>query len=336
MKTWMPMDGDAFQTQHGFIFYTFGYEHPPDRVTAFLKYIPEQRKQLFKLQYATRHWKLNSTALVRPKELYSYESFNGIMNGFRMHFPEYIYYCPFRNKELVCPKKAQIMKVYVPSQRLRMLLKEKLPDHLQKQTLELLSLLSAESGVSFDDFGLHGSLALNMQSEKSDIDLVVYGANNFRRLEASVNRLSQNSLSSFERRNRGEYEGRVFVYNAVKKPEEVTENYGDRKYLPLATVSFHCRVEDDSQAMFRPAVYRICEYQPLNLTSKLKNIMVPETVVSMIGCHRNVAKKGERLEVSGVLERVEDMALGKSSFQVVVGSGNNRYENISVVRSDST
>ena len=38
------MDGDTFVTKDGFIMNTFGYEHPDDRVFAFLKYIPAQYK----------------------------------------------------------------------------------------------------------------------------------------------------------------------------------------------------------------------------------------------------------------------------------------------------
>ena len=330
------MDGDAFQTREGFVFYTFGYEHPPDRVTAFLKYIPEQTKQLFNLQYLSRRWRLNSTELVRPQELYSYENFKSIINGFHAHFPKYIYNCPFRDKELLCPKKEQIKKIYMPNQRLKVLLKEKHPDNLQKQTLELLNLLSEESHVSLDDFGLHGSLALGMHSSGSDIDLVVYGSRNFRRLEASVNRLSQDDSPCAIRRNRGEYYEKVFVYNAVRKFEEVRESYGDYKYSSITSVSFHCRVEDDSQAMFRPAVYDIGNYRWLNSASKLRKDMIPKAVVSMVGCHRNVAKKSEYIEVSGVLERVKQVTTGRTRYQVVVGSGTNEHEYIHVIHSNSS
>jgi predicted nucleotidyltransferase len=34
------MDGDTFITREGFILNVFGYEHPENRVFAFLKYIP--------------------------------------------------------------------------------------------------------------------------------------------------------------------------------------------------------------------------------------------------------------------------------------------------------
>ncbi|MBS7634033.1 hypothetical protein KEJ34_00800 [Candidatus Bathyarchaeota archaeon] len=40
MGCWKPGDGGIVFTKGGFISYTFGYEHPPDRAFAFLKYIP--------------------------------------------------------------------------------------------------------------------------------------------------------------------------------------------------------------------------------------------------------------------------------------------------------
>jgi predicted nucleotidyltransferase len=322
------MDGDIFQTKEGFVFYAFGYEHPPDRATAFLKYIPKQLKRLFQLQYLTKHWKLNSIELVRPQELYSYENFNSIMNGFRTHFPEYIYNCPFRNKELVCPKKAQTKKVYVPSQRLKLLLNEKNPDGLQRQAVGLLKILSADSDVCLDDFGLHGSLALGNHSADSDIDLVVYGSGNFRRIEASINRLFEEGKFDSIGRNRGVFEDRSFVYNAVRKPEEVNTTYGDCKCLPLNQISFQCKVSRDNEAMFRPAIYRIHDFQPLNAASQLEKAMVPEIVASMVGCHRNIARKEDTLTVSGVLEQVEHTKTGKVNYQTVVGSGTSGEEDI--------
>ena len=51
----------------------------------------------------------------------------------------------------------------------------------------------------------------------------------------------------------------------------------------------------------------------------------PKYVVSMIGAYRNVAKKGQKIEVSGMLERVENIESGKTYYQVVVGTG--RMEN---------
>jgi predicted nucleotidyltransferase len=56
--------------------------------------------------------------------------------------------------------------------------------------------------------------------------------------------------------------------------------------------------------------------------------MVPENVVSMIGCYRNVARKGDEIKVSGMLERVEKTETGEVHHQVVVGTAESEEEHI--------
>ena len=329
LNSWTPVDGDPFQTSQGFIFYAFGYEHQTDRVTAFLKYIPKQLQHHFPLQYVKRRWKLDSTTFVRPTELYNATAFQKLTESFRHNFPEYVYFCPFRHKELVSPPKKIVKRVFVPSRCLQALLQQKQHDSLQKMTLDLLNLLSAESEISLPDFGLHGSLALDMQSTvDTDIDLVIYGSENFRKLEAAVNKLSGERELDAVGRNRGVYKGKPFVYNAVRMPEEVKIRYGDCMYFPMRPIAFRCKVTDDNEAMFRPAVFQVSEYQPLDESSQLEKARIPETVVSMIGCHRNAARKGDNAKVAGILEQVENVETGKITYQVVVGSGTSEEEHL--------
>ena len=323
------MDGDAFLTNDDFIFYTFGYEHPPNRVFAFLKYVPFKFKSRFPLQFLSRRWKLGKNELVRPKQLYTACNFQRIVETFRRDFPDYVYFCPLRQKRLVAPLRAVIKRVYAPNQCLQRLLEKKRKDRLEAMAVELATLLSTASGVPLEDFGVHGSIALNMHTSRSDIDLVVYGARNFRKLEKAVSKLVNEKTLKYHyshlldklRKHKLEFKGKNCVYMAVRKPEEVTFKYGDHRYLQVMPVAFNCTVTDDSQAMFRPAVYHITDYSPLNPTSEIAKDQKPSNVVSMIGLYRNVAKKGEQIDVSGFLERVEHVKTGKVHFQVVVGSG---------------
>ncbi len=323
------MDGDAFLTKDNFVFYTFGYEHPPNRVFAFLKYVPSEFKSRFPLQFLSRRWKLGKIELVRPKQLYSACNFQKLLETFRRDFPDYAYFCPLRQKRLVAPLRGLITRVYAPNQCLQRLLEKRRKDRLEAVAVELATLLSTASGVPLEGFGVHGSIALNMHTSKSDIDLVVYGARNFRKLENAIDKLVNEEKSKYYyshqldkfRKHKLEFKGKVFVYTAVRKPEEVTSKYGDHKYLQVMPIAFNCTVTDDSQAMFRPALYRITDYRPLNSTSEILKDEKPSTVVSMVGLYRNVARKGEQVEVSGFLERVEHIKTGKVNFQVVVGSG---------------
>ncbi len=83
-------------------------------------------------------------------------------------------------------------------------------------SLKFFELLSSESGVAISDFGVHGSVALGMHTSKSDIDVVVYGSQNFRRVEETVDKLVREGVLSYQfnnkldaaRRFKGRYKNR--------------------------------------------------------------------------------------------------------------------------------
>jgi len=336
LESWTPADGDTFTTREGFIFNVFGYEHPADRVFAFLKYIPEDLKTLFHIHYLENTWSYGGHKLFRAEKLYTAENYQSFLATFRKNFPEFVYFCPFRGKEVISAPLSSVKQVFVPRQCLQTLIRIEGKDDLQKMTLDLINLLSSESGVGIEDFGVHGSVASNMHTSKSDIDLVVYGGPNFRRLETTIKRLVTKGALSYKFSNRldaarcykGKYLNRIFMYNAVRKPEETSSKYGAQRYTPILPVKFECRIRDDDEAMFRPAVYSIEEYKPADNASSIACDDTPKLVVSMIGCYRNVARKGDTVRVSGMLERVEDLETGKTFNQVVVGTGTNEEERI--------
>jgi len=335
-KGWIPMDGDTFATQEGFIFNAFGYEHPKNRVFAFLKYIPSQFKNLFKIEFLERTWKRSDQELFRAEKMYTAQNYQAFLQTFKKNFPSYVYLCPFREKEVISAPISSAKHVYVPRDCLVSLASLKHRDELQEMSLKFFELLSSESGVAISDFGVHGSVALGMHTSKSDIDVVVYGSQNFRRVEETVDKLVLEGVLSYQfnnkldaaRRFKGRYKNRIFMYNAVRKLEEVASKYGTFKYTPVRQVEFRCTVKDDSEAMFRPAIYQLENYETKNQVSAISSGIVPELAVSMIGCYRNVARKGDALEVRGMLERVESIATGKMFHQVVVGTGTSEEERI--------
>lgn len=335
-RHWVPMDGDTFITKEGFIFNTFGYEHPEDRVFAFLKYIPNQFKAFFNVEMLERTWKYGGFELFRAKKLYTAQNYQAFLETFKHHFPSYVYFCPFRKKEVISAPLTSITSVFVPRDCLCVMAGLKRKDDLQQMTLDFVDLVSGESGVQMEDFGVHGSVALNMHSVQSDMDIVVYGSSNFRKLVAAVDRLVKSEKLAYlfgnrldaARRFKGRYKGRVFMYNAIRRPEEVNVKYGTQRYVSVAPVKLCCTVKDDAEAMFRPATYGISLHEPTDQAFDLSSEKIPTLVVSMIGCYRNVVRKGDRIRVSGMLERVENLETGGVFHQVVVGTGTSEDEHI--------
>ena len=284
----------------------------------------------------TRTWKYGDRQLFRAEKLYTAKNYQSFIQTFRENFPDYLYYCPLRNKELITAPLDRIERVFVPRERLKALAALKKPDELQQMALDLIHLISDESGVFFEDLGIHGSIALNMHAPESDIDFVVYGTENFRTVEETIACLVNTGKLSYIISNRldaarkfqGRYNGKIFMYNATRKPEEVKTWYGMQRFSAIAPVRFQCAVTDDSETMFRPATYKITNYMPLDAESEVPLDKVPDRVVSNIGCYRNVARQGSQIKVAGQLERVEALKTGEVFYQVVVGSATSEEEYI--------
>jgi len=291
---------------------------------------------LFNIRFLERTWNYGGLKLFRAEKLYTAKNYQMFLRTFRNNFPDYVYFCPFREKEVISTPINSIKRVYDRRKCLNSLKKIKNKDSLQKTTLDLTELLSSESGIGPEDFGVHGSIALDTHTVESDIDLAVYGAKNFRKLEETIAKLVEEGTLTYVIKNRldaarlykGRYLDKIFMYNAVRKPEEVNSEYGTHKYVPVNPVKFQCTVKDDSEAMFRPAIYKIENYEPVHSASMFSEDEIPKVVISMIGCYRNVAKRGSKIEVSGMLERVENVKTGEVFYRAVVGTGINENEYI--------
>jgi predicted nucleotidyltransferase len=319
---------------------TFGYEHPDDRVFAFLKYIPAKYKTLFDVEMLQRTWKFDSkpltSQLFRAEKLYTAKNYQTFIEAFRKNFPSYLFYDQTRGKELITAPLDKIEQVFVPKDRLAWLQNLAKPDNLQTHALKLIDLIHKESGVPYEDLGIHGSIALNMHAPESDIDFVVYGTENFRQVEQTLQILVNQGTLSYIAGNRieaarkfvGKYNGKIWMYNATKKTDEITAKYGDYTFTPLAPVRFSAIICDDSQTMYRPATYKITNYQPLDAQSEIDIEKIPTQVTSNIGCYRNVARAGQQIKVAGTLEKVQSTRDSTMLYQVVVGTATSEEEYI--------
>jgi predicted nucleotidyltransferase len=319
---------------------TFGYEHPDERVFAFLKYIPAQYKNLFNVEMLNRTWRFGTTPLTsqlfRAEKLYTAKNYQTFIEAFRKTFPHYLFYDQTRSKELITAPLDEIEQVFVPKDRLVWLQNLKKPDKLQSLALELIEVVSKESNVPKNDMGIHGSIALDMHAPESDIDFVIYGSENFRKVEEAIQRLVNEAKFTYIAGNRieaarkfvGKYKGKIWMYNATKKPKEIKTQYGDYTFTALSPLRFIATVCDDTETMYRPATYKITNYKPQDAQSEIALEQTPTIVTSNIGCYRNVARTGQQIKVAGTLEKAQNTKTGRNFYQVVVGTATSEEEYI--------
>jgi len=155
-------------------------------------------------------------------------------------------------------------------------------------------------------------------------------------VEETIQRLVNENKLSYIAGNRieaarkfvGKYQGKIWMYNATKKPEEIKTKFGDYTYTPLAQLRFTATVCDDTETMYRPAIYRISNYQPQDPQSEINLEQTPTLVTSNIGCYRNVARAGQQIKVAGTLEKAQSTKDGNVFYQVVVGTATSEEEYI--------
>ncbi len=334
-REWIPRDGDAVLSSDGFIFYTVGYLHPPDRVISYLKYIPKKLADEFNLRWLPYEWNLGDITLVRPVKLYSPEHYKRIIEIFKDNHPGYVVYDPSLRKELLTTPKTRIRSVFEPRVSLENLVqkeKRRQLDELETTALKIIRYLSNATKIQLKSFGIHGSISLGMHNPQSDIDIAVYGADNFsnvlRKMHDLCDRggnfhLLEESVFDVIRMNRFIWNDKRVVVNAIRCFEEITEHYGEFTYhATRRNLSFKCDVVEDLESVFRPAIYGVSGYTPLDEASDVEENMVPSQVVSMIGEYRSIVSKGKEAKVSGSLERVvKSKTDNVHHYRVIVGSG---------------
>jgi predicted nucleotidyltransferase len=204
-----------------------------------------------------------------------------------------------------------------------------------------------ESKVSIENFGITGSILLDIHQEFSDIDLLVYGKENSLLARDSLLQLYEKSDSNFNRFNKethdswcerkirqygislreaeelykrkwgiGVFEDKRFSINPVKQETEVLEKYGDRIYFPKGMIKLEATVSDGSDAVFLPSTYGLENVRLINGFSK-KEI---REVTCYDGFYSDIARDGERIIVYGKLEKIHDKILGIDYYRVLVGS----------------
>jgi predicted nucleotidyltransferase len=331
-------DHEYVQTKEGLFFCVVGYTHPPDRVISYLKYVPSPRGK----------WGRGNR---RFRRILSYYSVPSLLKTFQLlkgRYPQYLYDSHVFNIEMSAVPLNYVKAYYSPREKLNRLFEASKLDSLQQKVVELVSLLSEESGVPANLFGITGSMLIDIhRSDFSDIDLTIHGLENSQALREAllcllrkrgtpIKRLSGKTLEiwcknksalhpitveeakGFYKRkwNRGLYKGKQFSIHPIKLDEEVTEKYGDRVFIPQGIVEARATVSDTTDAMFLPSTYSVEE---VTVMTGPRVIDIRE-VATYEGLYADLAKVGEKIIVKGKLEKVLDKRTSEEYHRILVGS----------------
>lgn len=324
------VEGFALETEDGLIFTVKGLVHPPDRIIAYLRYVPDPAGDRER----------NGT---RYRRVSQFQEQQAVL---RARWPAYLRDEPMFGIPLQAVPRERVRLVRDPCLRLQHLFERGPADALEETALALVELLRTTSGVSRSALGLSGSLLLGLHSAASDVDLVVYGEEECRAVHRALAALLDDPLASVRRPrgqelaaihtehrtdtplaladfarhqagkvNEGSFQGCRYFLRFVKRPHEVAERYGNPRYEPLGTVVIRARVRDHSDSMFTPCCYRVSDASVLEGAPRADL----REIVSFRGRFTDQAGSGDWVVARGGLELVVPWQLPRFSRLVVGG-----------------
>jgi predicted nucleotidyltransferase len=314
-------EGFAVQTLDGLIFTVKGLLHPPDRVIAYLRYVPDPQGD-----------RIQSS--VRYRRVYHFEE---QLEFLRARYPDYLKQDPVFGLLLQSVPRRLIRTAYNPCDCLARLRRQGPADRVEEHALGLAEVLQTAAGVPWENLGISGSLMVGTHTPDSDVDVIVYGEAAGRAVHQALRSLLRDptgpvrrpnweelsalhamhrpdtplSFTDFTRLqnrkvNEGRFQGREYFVRFVKwpadgrHPAESGERYGDRCFEPLGEVTIRARVTDDRDAIFTPCCYSVADVTFLDGSS----VADLREVTSFRGRFSEQVRSGEWAVARGSLERV--------------------------------
>ena len=242
------------------------------------------------------------------------------LNYFIQRYPEYYSWFSFAGRRLPAPPLDAVDKVYNP-------LSIEHVKRISTEAEELRNILAEESGVDESFVGITGSILLGKCSPRSDIDLIVYGIENGRRIYELMRELRRSGdlepLKDYYelRKSRldsslplrtwiaverskilaGMFSGKVYTARIVPLPSEYWESL-DQECVEMGSTSFIGEVVDDEYSILTPNRYSVSVER--RLFGEIEEGEVVE-VFSMRSRFAEMASHGDRVKVVGRLETVK-------------------------------
>ncbi|MBI5332510.1 MAG: hypothetical protein HZB65_02970 [Candidatus Aenigmarchaeota archaeon] len=342
-------ESSIITTKDGLHCQVYGNEHPGEHIIVKPKYIPTDKIASSALSFrfisGKRMNRLNMW--IDKQELRQY------IEGFKKNYPHYVFKSPIHGQDRLffTVHVDDIEKIYFPRRGLKELMsmpEECLDDHL-RAVYDFVEFIM-KSGLAIKDLGLtYSTLMGHYMSKISDINIVVYGKQNYWRLMSYLETAShpllkwktkeqwtefynkRNRFSIFDKeqfvkdmskkRSEGFFNNTLFVIFAAEKEDEVWFKWGQETYHDLGIAEIEAVVCDNTSSVVRPGCYDVedsiitnferCEKLAID-GLELKKIVFYSRDYCMI------ANKGDRIRAKGLLEKVESKN-GTPYLRLVIG-----------------
>ncbi|MFX0093158.1 MAG: hypothetical protein ACFFBD_15480 [Candidatus Hodarchaeota archaeon] len=319
-------DRDVFFDKHGRIYITLGYLQPPDRVLAFLKYIPSQKGE------SSPQWKLQNTYYRRI----FWGTVESVKKGLKENIPSYSIWDSFFGTELIEVPHTDIKQHFIPEQRIQEILSDP-QGPLEKKVAHVAELLHSVLNISYNDLGIAGSILWRGHQSISDVNMNIYGFENawvlqrnydhlvkeapsikLRKIEqwgktmkriADRNPLTLEDVQTlFMRRKEIYYKNEGIGVMPILRPDKdrLPIKYGTEVFkTDLENIILRGEIVADDYSLFMPAIYELA-------LSKRERSKIPGLTSSNLrilvydGSFRALFQKHDRVEVSGALQSVLD------------------------------
>ncbi len=325
-----PREGDLLETIDNLLFDVKGLVHPPNRVVAFLRYVPNSNGD-------------RERDGIRYQKVYALSERYALLEK---NFPQYLVYDRVFDERLCEVPVEAVKHHYQPITRLRDLRRSDELDGLEITALWFVELLKESAKVQWSKLGISGSILVGLHTPTSDVDPIVYGSKTCHKVYSTLRQMledresplkphsleelkelfdfrSRDTITSFEdfvrtesrKALQGKFMGRDYFVRFVKDWNEVKEQYGTILYESEGYAKIKAKVVNDSEAIFTPCCYKIGSVKILE-GSRVDAI---EEIVSFRGRFCEQARNGEFVIAQGKVEKVQKEG-DREHFRLLLGN----------------
>ena len=315
LETHKILEGFGVETVEKLIFAVKGLVHPPDRMIAYVRYLPDSAGNRIRKG-------------VNYRRVYRFEEQHQIIHT---QYPVYFHDEPAFGICMQSVPLERIRRVYNPCDRVVDIHTNGPKDQLEENALSLVRLLAHAANVPLNNLGISGSLLYGLHHPTSDIDLVVYGNAEGRAVHQALRHLLDDPSESvrildrdqlmtlhashqpelplsfadfarFQIRKVNEFlfkEFQCFIM-FVQWPDQWGETYADPSFEQCGSSEILAQVRDERESIFTPCRYRVEDV--VFLKGRPRSDL--REIISFRGLFSDQARVGEWVHAKGSLERV--------------------------------